>query len=74
MEYSEDETLIEEKQNQLKKECMDAWEIPIKARREPSRDQAEFICRRLLDNDSGNFIFIFQFEKYFNYLEYFYFN
>lgn len=53
LEYSEDETLVEEKQTPLKKECMDAWEIPIKARREPSRDQPEFICRRLLDNDSG---------------------
>ncbi|XP_065222418.1 cap-specific mRNA (nucleoside-2'-O-)-methyltransferase 1 [Planococcus citri] len=53
VEYSEDETLVEEKQNQLKKDCMDAWEIPIKARREPSREQPEFLCRKLLENDSS---------------------
>lgn len=47
LEYSEDETLVEVKQQVLKKECMELWKIPVGARKVPY-DQPENLCRSLL--------------------------
>lgn len=53
LEFSEDETLVEEKQQLLKKECMDAWKVEIKARSGPSNANADALSRFLLKNDTG---------------------
>lgn len=58
LEYSEDGSLIEDKQQILKKECMDVWGIPIRARRGPSIDFPDNVARNILQNNIGKFLFI----------------
>jgi len=53
LEFSEDETLVEEKQQQLKKDCMEAWGVEIKARSGPANVDADALARNLLQNDTG---------------------
>lgn len=53
LEYSEDETLVEEKQITLKRGCMELWDVPIGARRGPSYDQPDQLCRALLSNSTS---------------------
>lgn len=53
LEFSEDETLVEEKQQQLKKECMEAWGVEIRARSGPPIIDPDVLVRNLLKNDIG---------------------
>lgn len=51
--FSEDTFAVEEKQQQLKKECLEAWNVEIikAAPSAPLSDDPEVLARRLLEND-----------------------
>ncbi len=56
LEFADDETLIEEKQQSIKKECMELWGVPMRARTGPVNDSPDNMCRNLLRNDVGMFL------------------
>ena len=54
LQFSEEEELVEEKQQDLKKDCMKAWGVEIKARSAPNVDP-DVVARNLLKNDTGEY-------------------
>lgn len=66
LEYSEDETLVEVKQQVLKKECMELWKIPVGARKVPY-DQPENLCRTLLGKNLGKKVRFYSLKTIFNF-------
>lgn len=55
LKYAEDETLVEDKQQDLKKACLEMWEVPTRTRRGPSFESPESVCRNFLNNDLSTY-------------------
>ncbi len=49
--FCKDETLLETRQPQMKKECLEYWNVPNEARKAPDSDPADFIVKTLLKEE-----------------------
>lgn len=59
MAYTKDHCLVDERQKDLRKKCLDLWEVKDGVRRAPFRSDPQDTCNSLIIGSKSSYIIIF---------------
>lgn len=65
MAYTKDQRLADDRQKDLKKKCLELWEVKDGVRRAPFRSDPKDTCNSLITGTKGNHICVFDIIRIF---------